>query len=195
MTRIPQQTGQNSGMTAKRFYDWQTDGGTDDVMRLVDCLERADLPWCTIGGVAVNHWAAEPMVTHEVAFVVTSDLIDKAVAILSEAGFRAERYPWSINFKGQSKVSLQLSTEEFYRDFPSRAVPADVHGILLRVASLEDTLQGKIKAWSDSEPRQSKRIKDLGDLARLVETHPHLWEFLTPILMQQIDRPRKDGVS
>ena len=30
-------------MTAKRFYDWQTVGGTDDVMRLVDCLERADI--------------------------------------------------------------------------------------------------------------------------------------------------------
>lgn len=47
-------------MTAKRFYDWQTAGGTDDVMRLVNCLERADIPWCAIGGVAVNHWAEEP---------------------------------------------------------------------------------------------------------------------------------------
>lgn len=55
-------------MTAKRFYDWQTAGGTDDVMRLVNCLERADIPWCAIGGVAVNHWAAEPMVTQDVDF-------------------------------------------------------------------------------------------------------------------------------
>jgi hypothetical protein len=44
-------------MMAKQFYDWQTSGGTDDVMRLVDCLERADVMWCAIGGVAVNHWA------------------------------------------------------------------------------------------------------------------------------------------
>ncbi len=51
------------GMTAKQFYDWQTAGGTDDVMRLVDCLERADLLWCAIGGSAVNHWAVEPMVS------------------------------------------------------------------------------------------------------------------------------------
>jgi hypothetical protein len=27
-------------MTVKKFYDWQTVGGTDDVIRLVDCLER-----------------------------------------------------------------------------------------------------------------------------------------------------------
>jgi hypothetical protein len=55
-------------VTAKQFYDWQTAGGTDDVMRLVDCLERADIPWCAIGGVAVNHWADEPMVTQDVGF-------------------------------------------------------------------------------------------------------------------------------
>ena len=179
-------------MTAKKFYDWQTVGGTDDVMRLVDCLERADIPWCAIGGVAVNHWAAEPMVTQDVGFVVATEAIDRAVSILTEAGFRPERFQWSVNFRGNSRVSLQLSTEDFYRDFPSRAVPADVHGILLRVASLEDTLKGKIKAWSDSARRQSKRIKDLGDIARLVETHPHLWELLPDDLKQQIEHPQEN---
>lgn len=176
-------------MTAKQFYDWQTVGGTDDVMRLVDCLERADIRWCAIGGVAVNHWAAEPMVTQDVDFVVAAESIEPAVANLEAAGFRAERFPWSINFRGRSRLSLQLSTEEFYHDFPARAAPADVHGILLRVASLEDTLRGKIKAWSDAARRQSKRIKDLGDIARLVETHPGLWSQLTPELQAQIERP------
>jgi len=28
--------------------DWQTAEGTDDVMRMIDCLERADLSWCAI---------------------------------------------------------------------------------------------------------------------------------------------------
>lgn len=99
----------------------------------------------------------------------------------------------SINFKGQSAISIQLSTEDLYRDFPSRAVAADVHGILLRVASLEDTLQGKIRAWSDPERRQSKRIKDLADIARLVESHPHLWDALPSELKQQVQRPQKPG--
>lgn len=161
-------------MTGKQFYDWQTRGGTNDVMRLVDCLEKADIVWCAIGGVAVNHWAKQPMVTQDVDLVVASDVIQQTVAILEKAGFRSERFPWSINFTGQSAVSIQLSTEDFYHEFPSRAVPADVHGILLRVASLDDTLKGKIKAWSEPEHRQSKRIKDLADIARLVEAHPHL---------------------
>jgi hypothetical protein len=176
-------------MTAKQFYDWQTAGGTDDVMRLVDCLERADVTWCTIGGLAVNHWAAQPMVTQDVDFVVVSDAVDRAVAALEEAGFRSERFEWSVNLRGRSAVSLQLSTEAFYSEFPSRAVPADVHGILLRVASLEDTLSGKIKAWSDPTRRQSKRIKDLADIARMVESHPHLWDSLTDELKPQVKRP------
>ena len=176
-------------MTAKQFFDWQTAGGTDDVMRLVDCLERADIAWCAIGGVAVNHWAQEPMVTQDVDFVVASDAILRAVALLEEAGFRSEKFAWSVNFQGRSKVTIQLSTEDFYREFPARAVPADVHGILLRVASLEDTLRGKIKAWAEPSRQQSKRIKDLADIARLVEAHPRLWDSLTDDLKRQIQRP------
>ncbi len=176
-------------MTEKQFFDWQTSGGTDDVMRLVDCLERADIAWCTIGGVAVNHWAEEPMVTQDVDFVVATESVDKAVLLLEEAGFRGERFEWSINFRGQSKISLQLSTEDFYRQFPARAVPADVHGILLRVASVEDTLSGKVKAWRTDSRRQSKRLKDLADIARLLETHPQLWDSLGNDVKEQLQAP------
>jgi hypothetical protein len=174
-------------MTSKQFFDWQTSGGTDDVLRLVDCLERADLPWCAIGGVAVNHWANEPMVTQDVDFVVAAEGIERAVALLEAAGFQAERFPWSVNFSGRSKVAMQLSTEEFYREFPSRGVAADVNGILMRVASLEDTLRGKIKAFSDPQRRQSKRLKDLADIARLVESHPQLSELLPNEVRQRLE--------
>jgi len=176
-------------MTGKQFYDWQTSGGTNDVMQLVDCLERADVAWCVIGGVAVNHWAEHPMVTQDVDFVVALEAIERTTLLLEEAGFRCERFEWSINFKGQSAISIQLSPEDFYRDFPARAVAADVHGILLRVASLEDTLRGKIKAWSEPGRRQSKRIKDLADIARLVEAHPHLWDSLPNDLKRQLQSP------
>lgn len=178
-----------SVMTEKQFYDWQTVGGADDVMRFVDALEKADISWCTIGGIAVNHWAAEQMVTLDVDFVVAADSIERARAALTDAGFTSQEFEWSINFKGRSKVAVQLTTEETYRDFASRGVAADVHGILLRVASLEDTLTGKILAWSDPKRRQSKRFKDLADITRLVESHPELWDKLTDVLKSQIDKP------
>jgi hypothetical protein len=158
-------------------------------MRLVDCLERSDIPWCAIGGVAVNHWAEEPMVTQDVDFVVAAGQVDRAVDALSAAGFRAERHQWSVNFTGGSKVSIQLSTEAPYLEFPSRSVAADVHGILLRVASLEDTLAGKIMAWKDASRRQSKRIKDFADIARLVESHPKLWAGLPAEIKAQFEPP------
>lgn len=178
-------------MTGKQFYDWQTAGGTDDAMRLVACLERADVAWCVIGGLAVNHWSTQSMVTQDVDFVVASDAVEHMAALLEEAGFRSERFALSIKFSGRSAVGFQLSIEDFYRDFPSRAVPADVHGILLRVASLEDTLRGKMKARSEPDRRQSKRLKDLADIARLVEAHPQLWDALTDDLKQQVQRPKQ----
>jgi hypothetical protein len=44
----------------------------------------------------------------------------------------------------------------------------------MRVASLVDTPAGKIKAWRTPERRPSEALKDLGDIARLVEAHPEL---------------------
>ena len=107
---------------------------------------------------------------------------------MEAVGFKAERHDWSVNFRGRSQVSLQLSTEDFYREYASRSVPADVHGILLRVAALEDTLAGKIKAWRTRERRPSKAIKDLGDIARLIEAHPALEAALPVDVSQAIRR-------
>jgi hypothetical protein len=173
-------------MTQKQFYDWQTAGGGGDVALLVETLERREIPWCMIGGLAVNHWAEEPMATADVDLVIATDRIEEAVLALTEAGFKAERHEWSINFKGRSKVSVQISIEDFYKDFPARAVPADVHGILMRVASLEDTLRGKLEAFQDTERRPSKRRKDLLDLTRLVESHPELLGLLPADVQKKV---------
>ena len=143
-------------------------------MRLVSVLERLDVPWCVIGGIAVNHWAEEPMVTADVDLVIALDRVEEAVNALEKAGFKAERFPWSINLKGNSKVSVRISTEERYRQFPARAVAADVWGMLMRVASLEDTLAGKLVAYADESRRPSKRQKDWLDILRLIESHPEL---------------------
>jgi hypothetical protein len=161
-------------MTVRQFYDWQTAGGGGDVSLLVETLERREIPWCMIDGLAVNHWAAEPMATADVDLVIALERVAEAVQVLTEAGFVSERFQWSINLKGRSKVSVQISTEDFYREFPARSVAADIHGILMRVASCEDTLRGKLQAYTDAQHRPSKRQKDLLDIARLIESHPAL---------------------
>lgn len=100
-------------MTEKQFYDWQTVGGTDDVMRFA-----AMIP--------------EPLV-------------------------------WRI---AQSR-----------------------DGFIFSVLTIEDDLNSKIRAWSDPKRRQSKRLKDLADIARLVESHPQLWDTLPSEVRSQIDQP------
>jgi Nucleotidyl transferase AbiEii toxin, Type IV TA system len=173
-------------MTRRQFYDWQTAGGGGDVLLLVEILEREEIPWCMIGGLAVNHWSSEPIATADVDVVIATGQIERAVQALKEAGFRVQRFEWSINLKGRSEVSVQISTEAVYQDFPSRSVPADVHGILMRVAALEDTLHGKILAWRDPGRRPSKRQKDLLDILRLVEAHPELQAALPTDLAQRL---------
>jgi hypothetical protein len=173
-------------MTERQFYDWQTAGGGGDVLRLVEVLERLEIPWCMIGGLAVNHWAEEPLATADVDVVIAAERVGEAVDALVGAGFKAERFEWSINLKGSSKVSVQISTEDFYKEFPSRGVSADVHGILMRVASLADTLAGKVAAWGDPKRRPSKRQKDLLDIVRLVEAHPELKSDLPAELVSEL---------
>ena len=60
-------------MTHRQFYDWQTAGGGGDVMLLVQTLEQNEIPWCMIGGLAVNHWAIEPMATADVDVVIATE--------------------------------------------------------------------------------------------------------------------------
>jgi hypothetical protein len=173
-------------MTERQFYDWQTAGGGGDVLRLVETLERLEIPWCMIGGLAVNHWAEEPLATADVDVVIAAERVEQAVEALVAAGFKAERFEWSINLKGATKVSVQISTEDFYKEFPSRGISADVHGILMRVASLQDTLRGKIAAWRDTKLRPSKRQKDLLDIMRLVESHPEIKGELPEELLREM---------
>ena len=173
-------------MTARQFYDWQTAGGGGDVSLLVETLERREILWCMIGGMAVNYWAKEPMATADVDVVIAAGRVEEAVKALRGAGFVAKKFKWSVNLKGRSKVSVQISTEEAYREFPERSVPADIHGILMRVASLPDTLRGKLLAWRDPERRASKRQKDLLDIMRLVEAHPKLRKLLPADLARKI---------
>src|SRR5436309_1027888 len=109
-------------MTGRQFYDWQTAGGGGDVLLLVETLERREIPWCMIGGLAVNHWAKETMATADVDLVIATESIEQSVRALEEAGFRAERFEWSIDLQGHSKVSVQISTEAVYGEFPQRAI-------------------------------------------------------------------------
>jgi len=174
-------------VNSKQFFDWQTLGGGDDVTKLVDILNSLGASWCMIGGLAVNHWAAEPMATADVDIVIGASDVEACVAALERAGFQAERFEWSVNLKGNSKVSVQISTDAFYKAFPEDSVEAEVHGIRMRVASVSHTFAGKIAAYRDPKPRGSKRQKDMLDIVRLIESHPYLRTELPTEIRAQVE--------
>ena len=99
-------------MTEKQFYDWQTLGGTDDVMRFASEACR-DLVW---------------------------------------------------------------------------SIARDGDGFLLKVATLENTLQDKIRIFSNPKRKQSKRLNNLAEIARLIEQHPDLLEKLPINVRSEIER-------
>jgi len=58
----------------------------------------------------------------------------------------------------------------------------------MRVAAVEDVIQGKIWAYSDEQRRKSKRQKDLSDIMRLIEEHPSLLNNLPDSIKKRIDQ-------
>lgn len=161
-------------MTSAEFYDWQTSGGGGDILRLAEAWKAAGIQWCVIGGLAVNHWAKEPLVTRDADMVVAFSDLTNALETARQEGFLITPFRFLANLKGKGDIAIQITTDPRYNGMAERASEADVLGMTLPVAALEDTFQGKLWAWSDVERRPLKRRKDELDLLRLVEAHPAL---------------------
>ena len=87
-----------------------------------------------------------------------------------------------------SQLRIQFTTDDRYQAFLARSVDAEVLGVPVKIACLEDVTQGKLWAYGDPRRRLSKRKKDELDLIRLAEAYPEL-KFLYPAeLRDQIDR-------
>ena len=87
-----------------------------------------------------------------------------------------------------SDLRIQFTTDQRYQAFLDRAVDADVLGVRMKVASLEDVAQGKLWAYADPQRRLSKRKKDELDLIRLAEAYPALKAAYPNELVAQIEK-------
>ena len=109
--------------------------------------------------------------------VLAIEDIEKLLKQLSPPNgkFTVEKFPHSINLAHpDSDLRIQIQTDKRYQSFIQNASVKKVLGYEMKVASLEDLLNGKVWAYSDEERRKSKRQKDLADIMRLVESHPQL---------------------
>lgn len=160
-------------MTKKEFINAIANGKMDVLQIFLDALSRIGADYCVIGGLAVNAYA-EPVVSLDLDIVVAATDIE-AVSEAVAKQFTIERFVHSINLSSsESDLRIQLQTDPRYQRFIPNATVRDVLGYEMKVASIEDVLQGKIWAYSDEQRRMSKRQKDLADIVRLIEAYPEL---------------------
>ncbi|MBK9098043.1 MAG: nucleotidyl transferase AbiEii/AbiGii toxin family protein [bacterium] len=167
-------------MTGKKFLNSLANGKSDVIQLFLDMLENLKLDYCVIGGLAVNAYA-EPVASLDLDLVLTIGDIEKLLnqIELSKEKFSIKKFSHSLNLEHpDSDLRIQIQTDEIYQPFIKNAVVKKVLGYEMKVASLEDLLQGKIWAYSDEERRKSKRQKDLADIMRLVEIYPNLTTLL-----------------
>ena len=174
-------------MTALEVYELTTQGGATDFARLIRACESFG-PYCLIGGLAVNCYV-EPVYTLDADIVVVAATLPDLTAHLEEHGFKTEAHAHSVNALAPgSELRIQFTTDERYQAFPARCVDAEVLGIRVKIARLEDVTQGKLWAYGDPRRRLSKRKKDELDLIRLAEAYPQLKSLYPSELQDQIDR-------
>src|SRR5438045_3153665 len=174
-------------MTASEIFESITGSGTSDFATLVRILNQRG-PWCLIGGLAVNCYV-EPVYTLDADLVVIASRLSSLSVHLREQGFQTDEFPHSLNVLAPgSDLRIQFTIDDRYQAFLPRAVEAEVLGVRVRVACLEDVTQGKLWAYSDPKRRLSKRKKDELDLIRLAEAHPELRDLYPSELQEQLDR-------
>jgi hypothetical protein len=160
-------------MTKKDFSKKIFDSRRDILQEFVSLLRKKRIPFCVIGGLAVNAYA-EPVVSLDFDVVVEASRLAGFLEALP-GDFRIKRFPNSDNITGRgSDVRIQIQRDIRYQPFISKAVKKDVLGYKLPVARVEDILKGKIWAALDEARRPSKRQKDLADILRLVEGRAYL---------------------
>jgi len=100
---------------------------------------------------------------------------------------KVEAFPHGLNLTGsESDLRIQVQTDPRYQLFIASASVKEILGYKMKVASLENVLQGKVWAYMDATRRRSKRQKDLADIHRIIETYPELTTGLPPEIKDQL---------
>lgn len=153
--------------------------------RVLDFLKTSGVRYCVIGGTGVNAYAY-PVVTEDLDIVVAAEDID-ALELSLQRHFKVRRFPHSINVsEPPAKLQVQIQTDPRYFPFVTHAESREVLDFQLPVARIEDILQGKIWAALDPDRRQSKRQKDLADIARILEVAPSLRDSVPAPLLSKL---------
>ena len=175
-------------MTGKEFLNYLANSQSDIIQLLLDILTETGSRYCVIGGLAVNAYV-DPVVSLDVDIVVAVEDVGATSVAAEGRGLKVEQFEHSVNISSpRSDLRIQLQTDPRYQDFIPRAELKDVLGYRMRVANLDDVLQGRVWAYIDQTRRKSKRQKDLADILRIIEAYPQLGTKLPQSLQEELDK-------
>jgi hypothetical protein len=174
-------------MTPKEFINSLANGKSDVIQIFLDILNETHSRYCLIGGLAVNAYV-EPVVSMDMDIVAAVENVEVICRKTLEKGLKVQQYEHSVNISStNSDLRIQLHTDARYQKFIDHAGERNVLGYTMKVAPLEDILQGKVWAYSDLERRRSKRQKDLADIFRIIEMYPELGAKLLDTLRKELN--------
>lgn len=160
-------------MRAQTFYRIVTTDRANLLARLIELFDAHAIAYCVIGGQAVNAYV-EPLVSLDLDLVIATQDLDRVETLLAKE-FTLKHFPHRINVSApDSGLRVQIQTDPRYAAFVARAEARETLGTPLKVAAIEDVLRGKVWAAQDPTRRGSKRLKDLTDIARLLDAYPQL---------------------
>lgn len=175
-------------MTGKEFINSLANGKSDIIQVLLDILSETNSRYCLIGGLAVNAYT-EPVVSLDLDIVASNDNIQDICKAAIEKNMKVDEFAHSVNLNSEdSDLRIQLQTDSRYQKFLSAAQDKEVLGYKMKVANIEDVLQGKVWAYMDKERRKSKRQKDLADIFRIIEEFPHLKSSLPQNILEELEK-------
>lgn len=173
-------------MQALEFQKLVTADKANLLGRLLKLLDDNNIGFCVIGSAAVSAYA-EPVVGLDFDIVVTNYQLGRFESLLANT-FRVKRSPRQIEITmPNSDLRVNVFTEARYAEFVERAAPRPLFGMTLPVAQPDDVLRATVWATEDVTRAQWKRLKDLADVARLLQANPKLRAQAPPWLLAKLE--------
>jgi len=175
-------------MTGKEFVNRMANGKSDIIQVFLDILSKTGSRYCLIGGLAVNAYV-EPVVSLDLDVVAAVEDVGAICNAAKKLGLKIEQFEHSVNLtSANSDLRIQLQEDPRYQRFVSNADDRNVLGYTMKVARVEDVLEGKVWAYMDKTRRKSKRQKDLADIFRIVEKFPQLESALPQTIREELNK-------
>jgi len=175
-------------VTGREFVNRIANGKSDIIQILLDILSQTGSRYCLIGGLAVNAYV-EPVVSLDLDIVAANEDVGAICKVAKECGLKIEKFEHSVNITSpNSDMRIQLQADPRYQEFVLTAQDRSVLGYTMKVARIEDVLQGKVWAYMDKTRRKSKRLKDLADIFRIIEKTPQLEVSLPQSIREELNK-------